>query len=413
MPEHEPRQSQAFSLLVKPASADCNLRCAYCFYLEKSSLYPRQKRHRMSPAVLRSMIASFMATEQAQYSFGWQGGEPTLMGTDFFRHAVELQQEYGKSGSVVCNGLQTNATRIDDEMARLFARYHFLLGVSLDGAEEVHNTHRRTAGGAVTHRQVIEGIRTLRRHRVEFNALVAVNARNVGHGSEIYRYLLEQDILYHQYIPIVEFDARGRPLPFGIEAEQWGEFLCAVFDEWYPRDTRRVSIRLFDSILSVLVDRHPTICSMDDTCCQYFVVEFNGDVYPCDFFVEEETRLGNIQHHSWEQLLSAAKYRAFGQQKQRLNRRCRGCRHVGLCVGDCLKHRFHGARNPQQLSWLCKGWMRFYDHAQERLHGLANEVQHERALSATSGVPSPASGRNDPCPCGSGRKYKHCHGARA
>ena len=412
--------SRGFSLLVKPASADCNLRCEYCFYLEKSGLYPQADSHRMSHEVLERMISSYMSTDQAQYSFGWQGGEPTLMGTEFFRSVVELQQKHGKRGSIVCNGLQTNATLLDDAMARLFAQYHFLLGVSLDGPEEVHNRFRSNRAGSGTHDRVLRGIEILKANGVEFNVLAAVSRSNIDRGARIFEYLVDQDILFHQYIPIVEFDDGGNPLPFSITGEQWGEFLCAVFDAWYPRYSRTVSIRLFDSIISMLVDGVPTVCSMGSNCCQYFVVEHNGDVYPCDFFVEPDKRLGNVLSGSWADFLVSPTYRRFGRQKPRFNEACSDCRHRTLCVGDCLKHRFRGERSSRQLSWLCPGWIRFYDHALDRLKELGSDVVRERADRDAAlrrepvragGPAGAAAGRNDPCPCGSGRKYKHCHGA--
>lgn len=371
-----------FSLLVKPASADCNLACEYCFYLDKSRMYPGTSRHRMSDAVLEKMISSYMATEQPQYVFGWQGGEPTLCGVDFFRRATELQERYAPAGASIANGLQTNATLIDDEFAAYLARYNFLVGVSLDGPEKLHNRYRKNAAGAGSHSSVLEGIRRLERNRVEFNILTLVSAGNVGHAREVYRYLKDNGFYFHQYIPCVEFDAKGEPEPFSIGGDEWGEFLCAIFDEWASGDVRRVSVRLFDAILTYLVDGTRTMCRMERNCCQYFVVEHNGDVYPCDFFVQGDLKLGNVAKHSWQALRNLPRYKEFGKQKLLVNELCRECEYLELCAGDCLKHRLYAGRGAKTLSWLCAGWKRFFAHALGRLKEIAGDVKLERARSA-------------------------------
>ena len=371
-----------FTLLIKPACADCNLDCAYCFYARKAGLYPASATHRMSEAVLERLITSYMATPQPQYVFGWQGGEPTLMGVDFYRKATELQQACGQHGATVANGMQTNGTLLTDDMAAHFARYNFLVGISLDGPAELHDRYRCAHDGSPTHARVLAGIETLKRHRVEFNCLTLVSAANVDHGREVYRYLRDQGILFHQYIPCVEFDPQGRRHPCSITARQWGDFLCAVFDEWVRRDTRRVSVRTFDSILAKLVDDAHTVCHMDNHCCQYFVVEWNGDVYPCDFFVQPDYRLGNIMEQSWEDLQASPVYQAFGAQKRQWNPCCAKCRHLSLCAGDCLKHRVVPSGNPATLSGLCAGWRQFYDHSMKDFRRLAGEIVNERRAAA-------------------------------
>ena len=398
-----------FSLLIKPASADCNLRCEYCFYISRSSLYPETTTHRMMDEVLTKLIAGYLATDQPQYTFGWQGGEPTLMGVDFFRRVTELQAKYGRSGLSIANGLQTNATLITDELASHLGKYHFLVGVSLDGPAELHDRFRVALNGKGTHAAVLEGIKRLRRHRVEFNVLTLVNSANVNQGREVYQYLCDLGVQYHQYIPCVELDRNGQALPYTISGQQWGEFLCAVFDQWIASDTRRVSIRLFDAILNQMINGSYHLCHMGGHCGQYFVVEHNGDVYPCDFFVEAPKQLGNITTHSWSELLSSPKYQLFGSQKAQWNDRCSSCQYLRYCSGDCLKYRFYGTENPQQLSWLCEGWYQFFDYAIPRLQKLALAFLSERGRSVNR-LPEPEIGRNDPCYCGSERKYKKCHG---
>jgi len=402
-----------FTLLVKPASADCNLRCDYCFYLDRGKLYPEGKTHRMPDDVLDAMISKYMATPQPQYAFGWQGGEPTLMGAGFFRRVTELQEKRGARGARVANGLQTNATLIDDELARHLATYKFLVGVSLDGPADVHDRHRRNAAGRGSHTDVLRGIDRLRRRHVEFNILTLVNEANVGRGSETYRYLRDRGLLFHQYIPCVEFDERGERMPFAIDGPAWGGFLCEIFDEWFTADTRRVSVRLFDSLLAWMVEGRRTTCTMGRNCRQYLVVEHNGDVYPCDFFVEQGLRLGNILTDDWEGMLDSPVYAAFGADKAKWAAECDECRWLDVCAGDCLKHRYAAGRDPRRLSHLCEGWKRFYAHAMDKLGTLADDIRTERAQPAAPKPVTPPDGevgRNDPCPCGSGRKLKNCCG---
>jgi len=407
-----------FSLLIKPASADCNLHCTYCFYLDRSALYPETKRHRMPDKVLAQMIFSYMKTEQKQYTFGWQGGEPTLMGVDFFRRVTELQQKYGRSGTLVTNGLQTNATLIDEEFAKHLAKYKFLVGVSLDGPENIHNRYRITADGRGSYTDVLRGIEHLKQNNVEFNILTLVTSANVKKGRDVYRFLCDMGFFYHQYIPCVEFDDKGSPMPFSINGEEWGDFLCEIFDEWIKRDTRKVSVRLFDSILALMVDNERNVCRMGNNCCQYFVVEHNGDIYPCDFFVDSDKRLGNIMNDSWEELQTSPRYIEFGRKKALWNEECNHCEHLKYCSGDCLKHRLYERDNSRDLSWLCSGWKRFFNHALPELEKLASSIKKERQLQQLAnqkrGIQNRFShmkiGRNEPCPCGSGKKYKKCCG---
>jgi MoaA/NifB/PqqE/SkfB family radical SAM enzyme len=255
--------AHSFPLLIKPVSADCNLRCRYCFYLDHLRFYPAAAEHRMSDATLERLISGYMATDQAACTFIWQGGEPTLLGLEFFRRVTDLQRKYGRPGAVVANMLQTNATLITDELARHFAQYRFLIGVSLDGPPDVHDRYRRTLDGAGTHAEVSRGIERLRRHGVEFNILTLVTEANAGRAREIYRYFRDRGMLYHQYIPCVEFDAQGRLRPYSVGGEAWGRFLCELFDEWKARDTRRVSVRLFDSIIQKPALGRPADCHMD------------------------------------------------------------------------------------------------------------------------------------------------------
>ncbi|PID55765.1 anaerobic sulfatase maturase [candidate division KSB3 bacterium] len=409
---------KAFSLLVKPASADCNLRCEYCFYLEKCRLYPEESRHRMSDDVLEQMLKSYMAVRQPFYSLVWQGGEPTLMGLEFFQKVVSFQKQYGRPGSRIGNALQTNAAVISHEMAAFFQQYHFLIGCSLDGPAGLHDRYRLTAGGTATHALVLQGIEILEAHQLDCNILVLVSQANVAHAREVYRYLRDRGFLFQQYIPCVEFDEKGELCHFALSGEEWGTFLCELFDEWWKKDVHKVSVRHFDSILAKLLDGQAAVCTLGTNCCQYLVVEYNGDVYPCDFFVDPELKLGNVMENSWEEMLQSPIYLDFGSQKSHWNQACESCDCLDICAGDCLKHRIYAGNPPQHLSVLCSGWKRFLRHSRKRFEKLAGTIRKQRLREVRASQRSQfqtrsataSAGRNDPCPCGSGKKFKKCCG---
>ena len=363
-----------FSLLLKPTSADCNLRCDYCFYLKKRSLYPETKTHRMSDDVLRAVIRSYMATDQPVYQMTWQGGEPTLMGKAFFEKVVACQKQFARKGSRIANSLQTNAFRITDGLAAHLGRYRFLAGCSLDGPPEMHDQRRRTVGGKPTHARVLDGIRTLRSNRVPVNTLSLITRENAGKPLELYRYLKRQGFAHLQFVPCVEFDDVGDPLPFAIDAKSWGRFLIAVFNEWYERDLGRISVRTFESLLYRLVTGDAAECRLAKRCDRYFVVEYNGDIYPCDFFVDPRFKIGNILEMTWEEARSSEVYQRFAVLKAERNDACGECRYLSFCLGDCLKYRMASGDDPRTLSWLCPGWKRFYDATMDRFKHLAADV---------------------------------------
>lgn len=417
-----------YSLLVKPASADCNIHCDYCFYLEKASLYPSARIHRMSPQVLEAMIGAYMNTSQPVYAFGWQGGEPTLMGREFFERAVELQKRHARPGSTVSNGLQTNGILINDRFARFLAQNKFLIGISIDGPETVHDRYRKTEANGGTWRRVIAGMQRLQDAGVEFNVLVLVSQANVERAAEVYHHLCDLGIRHHQYIPCVEHDPQGQPAPFSITGEQWGRFMIELFDQWRERDTHRVSIRHFDSVLEFLLTGRHNVCAMGGSCNRYLVVEHNGDIYPCDFFVEPALRLGNITTDALDAVWRSGRFRAFGAAKARWPEKCATCRYLPLCSGDCLKHRplraatgvgtasHSTAQDDPPPSALCAGWLAFYDHALPTFRALAAEIaQRDRRFNpsrAVDGCGAPTLAPDQECYCGSGKRFKNCHGAR-
>lgn len=399
-----------FSLLIKPSSADCNLNCEYCFYLDRSTLYPSSKYHRMNQTVLEQMICSYMQTEQPVYSFTWQGGEPTLMGLDFFNHAIILQNISSKPGTSITNGLQTNATFIDDTWAAFFARHRFLIGVSLDGTKHFHDKYRRYKNGQGSYTNVLSGIKCLQNQKVEFNILTLVSQANVSSPLDTYRYLRDDvKCFFHQYIECVEFDSHNTLMPYAIHGNQWGDFLCTIFDEWARYDTQSVSIRLFDSILSMMVDNTPTLCSSGNDCRQYFVVEHNGDVYPCDFYVEKGRKLGNVSEASWSKRLASISYESFGKQKRNWHEQCVICPYLKYCAGDCPKNRSsEDCTTLGAKSILCDGWKQFYSHTLPTFEKLAEEIKKRRKQVNRAPKPAIRIGRNELCLCGSGKKYKKC-----
>ena len=333
----------------------------------------------MGVATLERMIAGYMATQQPVHTFCWQGGEPTLMGVDFYRRVVALQAACAQPGTRIANGLQTNGTLLDDEFAAFLAEYRFLVGVSLDGPAAAHDAERQTAGGDGSHARVLAGIACLRRHQVEFNILTLVNRSNVSKPVAVYDYLVEHGFFHHQYIECVAFAPDGTLQPFAITGQTWGDFLCQLFDHWYPRDTRRVSVRLFDTVLAKLVDGIANCCASSESCGHYFVVEHNGDVYPCDFQVRPAQKLGNVAMDGWTALQQSPAYAAFGARKRTWNMRCASCSFLQFCMGDCPKNRGGPEnQNSARLSHLCEGWRQFYRHTLPRFQKLAEKIHRER-----------------------------------
>jgi len=310
--------------------------------------------------------------------FGWQGGEPSLMGVDFFRDVVRLQSSLARPGTRISNGFQTNGTLLSDEWAQLFAEYRFLVGVSVDGPARIHDRFRVDLGERGTHARVWRGIAALKRRGVEYNVLTLVSRSNVKHPEAVYDELCKRGVFFHQYIECVEFEKENQPQPYAIRPEEWGDFLCRIFDRWYPRDVRRVSVRLFDTVLCQLVDGVSNTCASGRSCDQYFVVEYNGDVYPCDFHVREDLRLGNVLTDSWESMQNSEAYRSFASAKTRCNRACDACPWLRFCHGDCPKNRTGGVSKPDSLSYLCAGWKQFYAHTLPRFEQLATEIRRMR-----------------------------------
>jgi len=359
-----------FSLLIKPASADCNLCCDYCFYLDKKSLYPDETIHRMSEDTLKQVFKSYLSEKRDVYSITWQGGEPTLMGTEFYRRAVDLQKHFASPGSRMMNSIQTNAFSIPGDLAELMAKYRFVAGCSLDGPDRFHDVYRKTCSKASTHSQVLNGINKLDSAGVPVNVLCMVTSANADYPEEVYNYFKDLGFTFIQFIPCVEHDDNNKFLPFSITPEQWGSFLTSVFEQWYLKDTKRISVRNFESVLAKLVMNSAAECKMSEKCNQYLVVEYNGDIYPCDFFVESKYKLGNIHETSFEDLRRSDSYKDFMEMKSLRNIKCSNCSFLNLCMGDCPKFR----TNISDLSYLCSGWEYFFSKTTERFQKLAESI---------------------------------------
>lgn len=364
-----------FTLLIKPAGPDCNIACGYCFYSGKTSLFGKGK-HRMSDDVLDKLISGYVKLRFPSSSFAWQGGEPTLMGLDFYKKVVELQQACGADGQIVTNALQTNGILLDEQWCKFLAEYKFLVGISLDGPKEYHDYYRCSPSGKGTFDEVMAAIENCRRHKVEFNILVLVNNRNVEAADELFDFFREHKIKYLQFVQCVENDpATGQIAEFSITPKQYGDFLCRIFDRWVQYGPAEVSIRTFDSILSYLMAGEHSICTFRPQCNDYIVVEHNGDVFCCDFFVEDRWRLGNILETPIEQLATDKRKREFARLKTSISNKCLICRHLDICRGGCLKDRIVTDGDYKAPSYFCAGYKKFFDYAMPRFTQIAAKLK--------------------------------------
>ncbi len=374
------RTTRPFHLMIKPAGARCNLACEYCYYLEKEKLYPGAEM-RMDAETLERITAAYLQAHPGEeVVFGWQGGEPLLLGIDFFRQAIALQQQYLRPGQQVLNALQTNATLVNDEWASFFHDNNFLVGVSIDGPADLHDRYRVDRGGKPTHARVMAGLECLQRHGVEVNALVTVNRTNVEHPLRVYRFLREAGLEHLQFIPIVERMARDsrKVTPWTVRPEPFGDFLCAIFDEWARNDVGSIFSQLFECTLNVWLGGPPTLCVYSPTCGYGLAVEHNGDLYACDHFVYPEYRRGNVTVENMTELVEGKEQRAFGLAKADISASCRQCPQLRFCGGDCPKHRLRSADDGKPISYLCPGYQHFFAHSAPVLQAMANEIRQGR-----------------------------------
>jgi uncharacterized protein len=370
----------AFHIMAKPRGAICNLRCDYCYYLRKTDLYPGTS-FRMSDETLESYTRQYIESQQVpEVNFAWQGGEPTLMGLNFFRKAVAYQQKYARPGLKIENTLQTNGTLLNDEWCRFFAKNRFLIGISLDGPREVHDVYRKDKGGAPTFDRVMRGVKLLRKHKVDFNVLTCVSAANVHQPLEVYHFLRDEiSAQFIQFIPIVERDnetgfQEGTALTSrSITGKQYGDFLIAIFDEWVHRDVGRVFVQIFDTALGRWLGAPGGLCVFQETCGKALVMEHNGDLYSCDHFVEPRYLLGNILETPLIELVGSEQQLKFGlNKKASLPRYCRECPVLFACNGGCPKNRTDLTPDGEAgLNHLCKGYKAFFTHIDQPMRMMA------------------------------------------
>jgi len=348
------------SLLIKPASAVCNLDCAYCFYLDRDAdPYKELPARRMTDETLERLVDTYMFYSYPHSTFAFQGGEPTLAGLKFFEKLVELQQRYGRNGHQVSNALQTNAVLIDEAWCQLFRSYNWLLGVSLDGPEEINDLYRFNKAGHGTWKRVMQSVETLQKEKVEFNILCVLNSANVEKPRELYKFYKSLGVDNVQFIPLAEFNPDGSRMPFTITPEQYGKFLVEMFELWWP-DRRKMRIRFFDNIAEALAGQKPGSCTMHETCDSYCVVEYNGDVYPCDFFVEGGWKLGNVNLDSWPEIARRTKRYSFAQKKTLAHPECQVCEYSSICHGGCPKFRHGPQRRFEDLDYFCQSYKMIY-----------------------------------------------------
>lgn len=382
--------------MLKPAGASCNLRCKYCYYLEKQHLYAADGVRTMSDELLERFTKEYInAQTMQQVLFTWHGGEPLMRPLSFYRKAVELQNRYA-CGRQIDNCIQTNGTLLTDEWCEFFAENHWLVGLSIDGPQEFHDEYRRSRGNKPSWVKVMNGIRLLKKHGVEWNAMAVVNDFNADYPLDFYHFFKDAGCRYIQFSPIVErivehddgrrlanvSDAADAPVAdFSVSPEQWGEFLIAIFDEWVRHDVGTTFVELFDSILANWAGVQPGICAYGKECGHAGVMEFNGDVYSCDHFVFPEYKLGNIRSNTLVEMLYGEKQQKFSDMKHRsLPRQCRECRYEFACHGECPKNRFLKDRYGNAgLNYLCKGYYKFFEHVAPYMQYMKDELDAGRA----------------------------------
>jgi len=430
------RRPNAFNIMVKPTGSVCNLNCTYCYYLEKQNLFPGKNDFKLPEDLLEMFIKQYIEAQQVPVvTFTWQGGEPTLLGLDYFRKAIEFQKKYS-AGKNIENAFQTNGTRLDDDWCRFFTDNNILVGISIDGEEHNHDRFRKTRSGGPTFKRVMKGIELLHKNKVEFNTLSVVNSYNVHYASETYRFLKRIGSGFMQFLPVVEriadkpeltslslvapdFKGKAMVTDWSVGPVDFGKFLITVFNEWVRSDVARYYVQIFDATLANYVGEMPGICVFAETCGDALVMEHNGDLYSCDHFVYPEYYLGNIREKDMVDMVRSQKQFDFGIDKRnKLPRYCLQCEVRYACHGECPKHRFLNTPDGKPgLNYLCEGYKMFFHHVEPYMDFMAKELKAKRApanvmqwiRNKENQVVKPVQPeRNDPCPCGSGKKFKNC-----
>ncbi len=395
---HLNQKSEGYHVMAKPVGPICNLDCRYCFYLEKENLYGQKRDWAMPDEVLESYIRQYIdAHDSPELSFAWQGGEPTLLGVEYFRKIVSIQNKFA-NGKRIGNAFQTNGVLLDDEWGEFLAKNDFLIGLSIDGPAELHDYYRVDKGGAPSFDRVMRGLRYLKKHAVKFNTLTVVNRQNSQHPLRVYRFLKGIGSQFMQFIPVVERiakaanpdglvlispnDARAAEVAdWSVEPLQYGNFLCAIFDEWVRSDVGSHFVQIFDVALEMWMGMQASLCVFRPTCGSAMALEHNGDLYSCDHYVYPENKLGNIMESPLEALTASAQQRRFGLDKRdTLPQYCRECDVRFACNGECPKHRFISTPGGEPgLNYLCAGYKVFFHHIDGCMKFMANELRSERA----------------------------------
>jgi serine-type anaerobic sulfatase-maturating enzyme len=437
LPRSAPRQ---FHLLAKPTGAVCNLDCTYCFFLSKELLYPGS-RFRMADDLLAAYLRQLIEAQAGapEVVVAWQGGEPTMMGLDFFRRSVELADSLRQPGQTISYTIQTNGTLLDDDWAAFFTEHHFLVGLSIDGPRAIHDTYRVNKAGKGSFDQVMQGLAVLRRHGTDWNALTTVHAASQDYGREVYAFLRDEcGARFMQFIPIVErateqtltaanagWGARTRDRPLytqqgnlvaerSVSPDGYGRFLIDIFEDWVRADIGEVYVQMFDVALANWYGEPPGLCVHSETCGLALALEHTGDVYSCDHYVEPAYRLGNIGQTHLLDLVASPRQEQFGRaKKDTLPRYCLDCDVRFACHGGCPKDRFATAPDGEPgLHYLCPSYKAFFGHIRPAMDAMCGLLRAGRApseLASRYAAEDSRRGRNDPCPCGSGRKWKRCH----
>lgn len=390
--------SRPLYVMTKPAGASCNLACEYCYYLEKLQLYRHDARHVMSDEMLERFVKQYIESQtMQQVLFCWHGGETLMRPLSFYEKVVRLQRQYAQ-GRQIDNVIQTNGTMIDDRWAQFFHDQGWLVGVSIDGPEEFHDEYRRNKTGRPSWRQVMRGINCLNKHQVEWNAMAVVNDFNADYPLDFYQFFKDIGCRYLQFTPIVERisphadgrhlafmadDAQAELADFSVTPEQWGHFLCTVFDQWVRNDVGSTFVQLFDTTLANWMGMEGSLCTMARECGHAGVMEYNGDVYSCDHFVFPEYKLGNIRDNTLTEMMYSERQRAFGQNKYRsLPQQCKSCHYLFACHGECPKNRFsETAQGEPGLNYLCQGYYRFFEHVAPYMDFMKRELTAHRPPS--------------------------------
>lgn len=440
-----PRGPRGFHIMTKPIGPRCNLACDYCFYRDKEKLYAPDEKWRMSDELLEQYIRQYIESQDApEVSFAWQGGEPTLLGVDFFRRVVQLQGQYA-GGKRISNALQTNGTLLDDAWCEFLSVNRFLVGLSVDGPRELHNRYRVDKHRRPTFDSVLRGVELLKLHKAEFNTLTVVNCLNSQHPLEVYKFLKDIGSQFIQFIPLVERmaapPAAGQPIqlapppvpgspategpgvtPWSVDGLQFGKFMASIFGHWVRHDVGTTFVQLFDVALGAWMGLQPSLCVFSRQCGSAMALEHNGDLYSCDHYVYPRYRLGNLRNQSLAQMAQSPQQIQFGRAKSdSLPQYCRQCPWLFACNGECPKHRFSSTPDGQAgLNYLCPGYKHFFAHVDPQMRRMAELLHARRAAAdimpelrqadhtARQTATWRLAGRNDPCPCGSGRKFKNC-----